>query len=98
MNAQKEAFEFDLNTFFRLERTKRPSVSLAIYAELLASMMVQDSRTIDCEMRFLSKTLKVGNRTLAETLDEFRSMGLIKYIPVKGMGKKRLIKLLKEGK
>jgi hypothetical protein len=55
MNAQKEAFEFDLNALYRLERTKRPGVSIAVYAELLASMTIQGSRTIDCEVRFLSE-------------------------------------------
>jgi hypothetical protein len=72
MNAQKESFEFDLNTFYRLQRTKRPSTSIAVYADLLASMTIQNSPTIDCEVRFLSKTLKMGTHTVTETLNEFR--------------------------
>ncbi len=48
MNAQKEAFSFELSTFFRLERTRRPSVSIAVYADLLASMVVRNSTTVDC--------------------------------------------------
>ena len=98
MNAQKESFEFDLNTFYRLERTKRPSTSIAVYAELLASMAIQDSSTIDCEVRFLSKTLKMGTHTVTETLDEFRRMGLVKFIPIKGRGHKRFIELMNAGK
>ena len=38
MNAQKESFVFDLNTLYRLEKAKRPSTSIAVYAELLAFM------------------------------------------------------------
>jgi len=74
MNAQKESFEFDLNTFYRRERTKRPSTSIAVYAELLASMAIQESSRIDCEVRFLSRTLKMGTHTVTETLTEFRRM------------------------
>ena len=98
MNAQKESFEFDLNTFYRLERTKRPSTSIAVYAELLASMAIQNSATIDCEVRFLTKTLKMGTHTLIETLKEFRRMGLLKFIPIKGRGHKRSIEIIHEGK
>jgi hypothetical protein len=86
MDAQKELFEFELNTFYRLKRTKRPGASIAIYAELLASMAIQNSSTINCEVRFLSKTLKMGTHTVTETLNEFRRMGLVKFIPIKGRG------------
>ena len=98
MNAQKESFEFDLNTFYRLERTKRPGTSIAVYAELLASMTIQNSTTINCEVRFLSKTLKMGTHTVTETLNEFRRMGLVKFIPSKGRGNKRFIELIHAGK
>jgi len=98
MNSQKESFAFDLNTFYRLERTKRPSTSIAVYAELLASMAIQNSATIDCEVRFLTKTLKMGTHTLIETLKEFRRMGLLKFIPIKGRGHKRSIEIIHEGK
>jgi len=97
MNAQKESFAFELDTFYRLERTKRPSSSIAIYAELLASMTIQNSPTIDCEARFLSKTLKMGTHTVTETLEEFRRMGLIKFIPTKGRGHKRFIEMINVG-
>jgi hypothetical protein len=97
MNGQKESFEFDLNTFYRLERTKRPSTSIAVYAELLASVAIQNSSTIDCEVRFLIKTLKMGTHTVTETPDEFRRMGLVKYIPSKKGGKKRSIELIFAG-
>ena len=96
MNAQKESFEFDLNTFYRLERTKRPSTSIAVYAELLASMAIQNSTRIDCEVRFLCERLKMGTHTVTETLNEFRRMGLVKFIPVKGSGNKRSIELIDE--
>jgi hypothetical protein len=98
MNAQKESFEFDLNTLYRLERTRRPSTSIAVYAELLASMTIQNSTTIDCGVRFLSKTLKMGTHTVTETLNEFRRMGLVRFIPTKGRGRKRLIELVHERK
>ena len=94
MNAQKESFAFDLNTFYRLEKTKRPSTSIAVYAELLASMAIQNSSTIDCEVRFLCDTLKMGTHTVTETLNEFRRMGLVKFIPIKGKGHKRSIELI----
>jgi DNA-binding MarR family transcriptional regulator len=97
MNAQKESFESDLNTFYRLERTKRPRTSIAAYAELLASMAIQNSSTIDCEVRFPTKTLKMGTHTVTEALDEFRRMGLVKFIPSKRGGKKRFIELINEG-
>jgi hypothetical protein len=98
MNAQKESFEFDLNTFYRLERTKRPSTSIAVYAELLASMAIQNSSTISCEVRFLTKTLKMGTHTLTETLNEFKRMGLVRFIPTKGRGHKRFIELVDGGR
>jgi len=98
MNAQKESFEFELNTFYRLERAKRPSTSIAVYAELLASMAIQNSATIDCEVRFLSKTLQMGTHTVTETLNEFRRMGLVRFIPIKGRGHKRSIELINAGK
>ena len=98
MNAQKESFEFDLNTVYRLERTKRPSTSIAVYAELLPSMTIQNSVTIDCEVRFLSKTLKIGAHTVTETLNELRRMGLVRFIPIKGRGHKRFIELINAGK
>ena len=98
MNAQKESFEFHLNTFYRLEKTKRPSTSIAVYAELLASMAIQNSPTIDCEVRFLSKTLKIGAHTVTETLNEFRRMGLVRFIPGKGGRNKRFIEMINEGK
>jgi DNA-binding MarR family transcriptional regulator len=97
MNAQKEIFEFDLNTFYRLERTKRPSTSIAVYAELLAAMTIQNSSTIDCGVRFLCQTLQMGTHTVTDTLNEFRRMGLVRFIPIKGRGKKRFIELIKEG-
>jgi hypothetical protein len=98
MNAQKESFEFDLNTFYRLERTKRPGTSIAVYAELLAAMTIQNSATLDADVRFLTKTLKIGNKTLAETLNEFTRMGLVRFIPGKRRGNKRLVELMHEGK
>ena len=94
MNAEKESFEFDLDTFYRLERTKRPSISIAVYAEMLAAMTIQNSSTIDCEVRFFCSTLKMGTHTVTETLDEFRRMGLIRFIPVKGKAHKRFIELI----
>jgi len=97
MNAQKESFEFDFNTLYRLETTKRPSTSIAVYAELLATMAIQNSSTIDCETRFLTTTLKLGTHTLIETLNEFRRMGLVRLIPIKGRGHKRLIELISAG-
>ena len=98
MNAQEKSFEFDLNTFYRLERTKRPSTSIAVYAELLASMTIQNSSTIDCEVRFLSESLKMGTHTVTETLNEFRRMGLVKFIPDEGGRNKRSIELVHERK
>ena len=97
MNAEKESFGFNLSTLYRLEKTKRPSASIAVYAELLASMTIQGSRTIDCEVRFLSQTLKMGTHTVLETLQELRRMGLLRFIPVKGRGHSRLIELIHEG-
>jgi DNA-binding MarR family transcriptional regulator len=98
MNAQKESFEFDLNTLYRLEKTKRPSTSIAVYAELLATMTIQNSTTIDCEVRFLSRTLKMGTHTVTETLDEFRRMGLVRFIPGKSGRNKRFIEMINAGK
>jgi len=98
MNAQRESFEFDLNTFYRLERTKRPSTSIAVYAELLAAMTIQNSSTIDCDVRFLCNTLKMGTHTVTETLTEFRKMGLVRFIPVKGRGHQRFIEMITAGK
>ena len=72
--------------------------SIAVYAELLAAMAIQKSPTVDCEVRFLSKTLKMGTHTVTETLNEFRRMGLVRFIPVKGRGHKRFIELVHEGK
>ena len=97
MNTQKESFEFDLNTLFRLERTKRPSTSIAVYAELLAAVAIQNSPTIDCQVRFLCQTLKLGTHTVTETLKEFRRMGLVRFIPTKGKGHKRFIELSNAG-
>ena len=96
MNTKKESFEFDLNTFFRLERAKRPSTSIAVYAELLAATLLQGSTAINCEVRFLSINLKVATRTVTETLNEFRRMRLVKFVPNKQRGKKRLIELINE--
>jgi len=73
-------------------------VSIAVYAELLASMEVQNNTTIDCGVRFLSDNLKLAAQSISETLNEFRRMGLIRFIPTKGRGKKRLVQLIKEGK
>ena len=98
MNAQKEVFEFGLGTLCRLEKTKRPGASIAVYVELLASRAIQGSSEIDCEVRFLSETLKMGTHTVTETLNEFRRMDLVKFISVKAQGHKRLIELVKEGK
>jgi hypothetical protein len=97
MNAQKESFAFDLNTLYRLERTRRPSTSIAVYAELLASLTIQNSSTIDCGVRFLSESLKMGTHTVTETLNEFRKLGLLRFIPGKGRGNKRFIELVHEG-
>jgi len=97
MNLQKESFEFDLNTLYRLETTKRPSTSIAVYAELLAFTAIQNSSTIDCEVRFLCQTLKMGTHTVTETLNEFRRMGLVRLIPIKGRDHKRFIELVNEG-
>jgi DNA-binding MarR family transcriptional regulator len=94
MNAQKESFEFDLDTLFRLEKTKWPSAAIAVYAELLAFMAIYNSLLIDCEVRFLAKTLKIGTHTVIETLSEFRRMGLVKFIPSKKGGNKRFIELI----
>jgi hypothetical protein len=97
MPVQKESFQFDLNTFYRLERTKRPSTSIAVYAELFASMVIQNSSTIDCEVRFLCETLKMGTHSVTETLTEFRRMELVRFIPIKGGRNKRFIQLINEG-
>jgi hypothetical protein len=97
MNAQNESFEFDLNTFYRLEKTKRPSASIAVYAELLASMAIQNSTRIDCEVRFLCESLKMGTHTVTETLNEMRRMGLVRFVPIKGRSHKRSIELIEEG-
>jgi len=72
--------------------------SIAVYAELLAPMVIQNSPTVDCEVRFLSKTLKMGTHTVTETVNEFRRMGLVRFILVKGRGHKRFIELVHEGK
>jgi hypothetical protein len=98
MNVQKESFAFDLNTFYRLDKTRRPSTSIAVYAELLASMAIQNSTTIDCGVRFLSKTLKMGTHTVTETLNEFRKMGLVRFVPGKGGRNKRFIEMIHVGK
>jgi uncharacterized protein with PIN domain len=98
MNAQKQCFEFELDVFYRLEKTKRPSISIAVYAEMLAVMTIQNSSTIDCEVRFFCSTLKMGTHTVTETLDELRRMGLIRFIPVKGKAHKRFIELISEWK
>jgi DNA-binding MarR family transcriptional regulator len=98
MNSQQKSFEFDLNTLYRLERTKRPSTSIAVYAELLAAMTIQNSSTIDCGVRFLSESLKTGTHTVTETLNEFRRMGLVRFIPGKGGRNKRFIELVSEGR
>jgi hypothetical protein len=97
MNAQREAFEFGLNILYRLEKSKRPSASIAVYAELLASMAIQGSSRIECQVRFLSETLKLGTHVMLETLQDLRRMGLLKFIPIKGRGQKRLIELIHEG-
>lgn len=97
MNAHRETFEFDLNTLYRFEKTKRSSASIAVYAELLAVKSIQNTSTIDCEVRFLSETLKMGFHTVLETLQELRRMGLIKFIHTKGRGHSRLIELIHEG-
>ena len=99
MNPQKESFEFDLNTFYRLERTKRPSASIAVYAELLAYMAIQNSQKVDCEVRFLSEGPKMGTHIVTETLNEFGKMGLIRFIiSIKGKSNRRLIKLINVGR
>jgi DNA-binding MarR family transcriptional regulator len=98
MNAQKESFAFDLNTFYRLERTKRPSTSIAVYAELLASAAIQNNSTIDCGVRFLSESLKMGTHTVTETLTEFRKMRLVRFIPIKGKRNRRVIELVSAGR
>jgi hypothetical protein len=98
MNAEKESFEFDLNTFYRLERTKRPSTSIAVYAELLATMAIQKTVRIECEVRFLCESLKMGTHTVTETLNELRRMGLVRLIPIKGRGNKRFIEMINKGK
>ena len=98
MDARKESFELNMDAFYRLERTKRPGTSIAIYAELLASMTIQNSSTIDCEVRFLSKTLIMGTHTATETLSEFRRKGAVRFIPTKGSGRRRFIGLIHEGR
>jgi len=98
MNAQKESFAFELDTFYRLETTKRPSTSIAIYAELLAFMAIQSNSTVDCEVRFLSRTLKIGTHTVTETLYELWKMGLVRFIASKGRGHKRFIELINAGR
>ena len=98
MNSQKESFSFELDTFYRLERTKRPSASIAVYAELLATMSIQNSPRIECGVRFLNEHLKMGSHTVTETLNEFRRMGLVRFIPGKGGRNKRFIELVSEGK
>lgn len=96
MRAGQDFFEFGLDTFHRLERTKRPSVSIAVYAELLAAMVAQNNTTISCEVRFLSTNLKMRTHTVTETLNEFRRMGLIGFIPSKRGGNSRLIEMMNE--
>lgn len=98
MSAHRDSFEFGLDIFYRLERTKRPSTSIAVYAELLAAMVAQNNTTISCEVRFLSTNLKMGTHTVTETLNEFRRMGLIKFIPSKRGGNTRLIEMVSEEK
>jgi len=39
----------------------------------------------------------MGTHTVTETLNEFRRMGLVKFIPSKGRGKKRFIELINVG-
>jgi hypothetical protein len=95
MNAQKESFEFNLNTLYRLEKTKRSSTSIAVYAELLACMTIQNSAKIDCGVRFLSESLKMGTHTVTETLNELWRMRLVKFIPIKGKRNRRSIELIK---
>jgi len=60
-------------------------------------MAIQNSSTIDCEVRFLCQTLKMATHTVTETLEEFRRMGLVKFISSKGRSNKRFIKLVNEG-
>ncbi|MCU0594340.1 MAG: hypothetical protein MUC98_02595 [Desulfobacterota bacterium] len=98
MRVQKESFEFDLDTFYRLEATKRPGASIAVYAELLASMAIQNSPMIDCDVRFLTQTLKMGTHTVTETMNELRKLGLVRFIPIKGKGHKRWIEMTGEAK
>jgi DNA-binding MarR family transcriptional regulator len=98
MNGQKASFSFDLDTLYRLETTKRPSASTAVYAELLATATIQNSTPIDCGVRFLSESLKMGTHTVTETLAEFRKMGLVRFITIKGRGRKRLIELNSVGR
>jgi hypothetical protein len=97
MNAKKESFEFDLEILFRLEQTKWPSASIAIYAELLAATAIQKGPTISCEVKFLTQTLRMGTRTVTETLNEFRRMGLVRFIPTKGGPNKRFIEVINVG-
>jgi Mn-dependent DtxR family transcriptional regulator len=97
MPPQKESFEFDLDTFYRLETTKRPSASIAVYAEMLATMVIQNSTRIECEVRFLCESLKMGTHTVTETLNEFRKMGLVRFIPIKERGHKRFSEMINEG-
>jgi len=47
-------------------------------------------------VRFLSTNLKVATRTVTETLSEFKRMRLVKFLPNKQRGKKRLIELINE--
>jgi len=64
---------------------------------MTASMAMQGNRTIDCGVRFLSPTLKMGTHTVTDTLNEFRKVGLVGFIPIKGERHKRYVELIHKG-
>ncbi len=64
---------------------------------MMASMTIQGSRTTDCGVRFLSPTLKMGTHTVTDTLNEFRKVGLVGFIPIKVERHKRYIELIHNG-
>jgi hypothetical protein len=93
MNAKRKSLESDLDILFRLEKTNWPSASVAIYAELLASMIIQNRSRIGCEVEFLRQTLRMGTHPVIETLNELKRTGLAKFIPTKCERNKRFIEM-----
>jgi Mn-dependent DtxR family transcriptional regulator len=62
------------------------------------NMTIQNSSTLSCGVKSLSQTLKMGTHTVTETLNEFRQMGLVKFIPNRKRGNTRFLRLINEGK